>query len=207
MRVVIIAMSALLCVSCASQDRQAAPVSSDVSSASALPSSVAQSLEEQAEVDGPVLGSRMATTMCIENLSSVTPVVTFDQKDEQAGEGPLKYRARACATGLSSGQDVRGRIGVPAPNAPMEFWADNRKLGYPGGGLDQEEVAICLGSMTFSVGDRRTWDDGLLLYALERESDGVGKVFRITIRDSAKPSADGKPAKCTIGGGGAIALS
>jgi hypothetical protein len=163
-------------------------------------------LEEQAQTDGPALASRKATTMCIENLSSATPVVTFDQKDEQAGEGLLKYRARACATGLSGGKDVRGRIGLQAPNTQMEFWADNRSLGNPGGGLEQEGGAFCFGSMTFSVGDRRTWDDGLLRYALEREPDGVGKVFRITIRDSAKPSADGKPAKCTTGGGTPIAL-
>jgi hypothetical protein len=133
---VINAMSALLCVACAPQDRRAALMSFDVSSASALPSSVVQSQEavdagggpssgapeEQSQADGPVLASRKTTTMCIENLSSVTPVVTFARYIEQAGEGPLAFRARACATGFSSSdKDVRGRIGRPAHNALMEF--------------------------------------------------------------------------------------
>ena len=47
-RVVIIAMTALLCVSCAPRDRQAAAVSVDVSSASALASSMAESQEAAA---------------------------------------------------------------------------------------------------------------------------------------------------------------
>ena len=221
MRVVIVAMTALLCVSCAPQDRQAAPLPSDVSSASALPNSSAQSQEaegagggptsrareEPAESNGPALVLVKATTMCIENLSSVTPVVTFIVKKEQLGEGPLKFRARACATGSSSGdQDVSGRIGLPAPNVQMEFWAVNRRIGYPKAGLNQEGITNCPESQYLAVGDRLMWDDGLLLYALEREPDGVGKVFRITIRDSAKPSANGKPAKCTNGGEGAIAM-
>ena len=212
LRLVNTAMSALLCVACAPQDRQAAPVSSEVGSASALPSSVAQSQEavdagggpssgapeEQAQAEGPALASRKATTMCIENLSSVTPVVTFVRYIEQAGEGALAFRARACATGFSSSdRDVRGRIGLPAHIAPMEFWADNYSVSYPGGGLSQEGAAICLATGGYSVGERRMWDDGLLRYILERQPDGVGKVFRITIGDSARPSADGKPATCT----------
>lgn len=159
LRLVNTAMSALLCVACAPQDRQAAPVSSEVGSASALPSSVAQSQEavdagggpssgapeEQAQAEGPALASRKATTMCIENLSSVTPVVTFVRYIEQAGEGALAFRARACATGFSSSdRDVRGRVGLPAHIAPMEFWADNYSVSYPGGGLSQEGAAICL---------------------------------------------------------------
>ncbi len=174
---------------------QASAIDADESPASQAP-------EEQAQADGPALASQKATTICIENLSSVTPVVSFLQYQEQAGEGPLKFRARACATGYGTGAaDVRGRIGLPAPNEPIKFYANNDLFGKPTGALNQEQderVARCLSSVRYSVGDRRTWDDGVLLYAFEREPDGVGLVFRITIRDSAKPSADGKPAKCPL---------
>ncbi len=191
-------------------NRQAAPVSSDVSSASAVPSSVAGSADsvdaggysspapgEQAQTDGPAMGIRKATTMCVENLSSVTPVVTFTTYEEQAGQGPMKYRARACATGYSGWKrDIVGRLEVPTPNEQMMFWANNFPVGSPDAGLEQERYGECVNYVGYSVGDRRTWDDGILMYVMERESDGVNKVFRLTIRDSANGSADRKPAKC-----------
>jgi hypothetical protein len=218
MRVVIIAMTALLCVGCAQQDRQAAPVSSDVGSAGAAPSSVAEpqgaagegyasrAPAEQAQTDGPAMTiPSKSTTMCVQNLSSVTPVVTFTKYQEQLGEGPLKYRATACATGYgTSTGDVRGQVAQPAPNDSLFFTAERPHLLWdkPFGALWQETdaqnkpPARCIGPVGYSVGDLRTWDDGLLQYVIAREPDVVGKMFRMTIRDSAKPSADGKPVKC-----------
>jgi hypothetical protein len=219
MRVLMFAMTALLCVSCAPQDRQASALSSDDSSASALPNPSAQSQEdvdsgggstsgasqEQAQTDGPALSYRKDSTICIENLSSITPVVTFTSYKEQVGEGSLKYRARACATGSKDGVvDVRGRIEVPAPYASLDFTADSPSLPFykPYGALWQERdkqgepPARCIGPDGYSVGDRRIWDDGLLQYVIERQPNGVGNVFLLTIRASAKPSADGTPAKC-----------
>ncbi len=220
MRVLMFAMTALLCVSCAPQDRQASALSSDDSSASALPNPSAQSQEdvdsgggstsgasqEQAQTDGPALAAPSdSTTMCIENLSSVTPVITFTSYKEQLGEGSLKYRARACATGYDTRTShVRGRIEVPAPYASLDFTADTPSLPFykPYGALWQERdkqdepPARCIGPDGYSVGDRRIWDDGLLQYVIERQPNGVGNVFLLTIRASAKPSADGTPAKC-----------
>ena len=169
MRVVINAMTALLCVACGQQDRQAAPVSS----------------------------GRLATTVCIENRSSVTPVVTFIDKDEQSGEGSLEFGAKACASGLGSETDVYGRIGLPVPNAPMEFWAYNADVGLPGAGLNQEGAGYC-SSELFALGESQIWDDGLARYVIKREPDGVRKNFLLTIRDSESPSADGKPRPCPM---------
>lgn len=215
MRVAIIAMTALLCVACAQQDRQAAPMSSDVGSVSAVPTATAESQDaagagegyasrapgEQAQADGPALASlKMATTVCVENLSSITPLVTFTTYEEQLGEGPLKYRSSACATGSKVWvRDVAGRIAVPSPHEPMVFWAKNPPIGSPDAGLLQERYgdhADCIRYVYYPIGDRRTWDDGLLMYTMEREPDGVGKVFRLTIRDSSNVPADGTPARC-----------
>ena len=173
MRVVIIAMTAVLCVACAPQDRQATPEPS----------------------------GRQATSVCIENSSSVTPVITFIDKDEQSGEGPLEFGAKACASGLDSEVDVYGRIGLPVPNAPLEFWAYNAEIGPPGAGLNQEinqEIyGYCVAEL-FAVGESHIWDDGLVRYVLEREPDGARKNFLLTIRDSESPSTDGKPRPCPI---------
>jgi hypothetical protein len=65
-------------------------------------------------------------------------MITFIDKDEQSGEGPLELGAKACASGLGSEVDVFGRIGLPVPNAPLEFWAYNAEIGPPGAGLNQE---------------------------------------------------------------------
>jgi hypothetical protein len=78
----------------------------------------------------------------------------------------------------------------------MKFWASNSPVGSPVAGLEQERYNDCINFLGYSVGDRRTWDDGLLMYTMEREPDGEKKMFELTIRDSAKPSADGNPAKC-----------
>jgi len=186
-------------------------MSSEVSSASAVPSSVAESQGvvssgegyasrapgEQAETAGPAMAIRKSTFMCVRNLSKTTPVVTFTTYEEQSGQGPLGYRARACATGYAGWtRDVEGRIALPAPNEPMKFWANNFPVGAPDAGLEQERYDECINYIGYSVGDRRTWDDGLLMYTMEREPDGEKKMFELTIRDSEKRSADNTPAKC-----------
>jgi hypothetical protein len=165
-------------------------------------SPAAEALGEQAQADDLALSYRKDSTICIENLSSITPVVIFTDKREQVGEGPLKYRERACATGSKDGVvDVRGRIWLPEPNVQMEFWADNPVIGAPKAGLNQVGSGKCLTPrFSYDEGDYELWDDGLLRYRVERLPDGVGKVFRMTIRDSANPSADGKPSMCTIFG-------
>lgn len=173
MRVVTIAMTALLCAACAPQVRQATPEPSD----------------------------RQATTVCIENSSSVIPVITSRDKDEQSGEGPLESGAKACASGLGSEIDVYGRIELPAPNAQLEFWAFNSDIVPPLAGfnqdLEQEVYAYCVAEL-FTVGESHIWDDGLVRYVLEREPDDAHTNFMLTIRDSESPSADGKPRPCPV---------
>jgi hypothetical protein len=159
----------------------------------------------QTEGEGPAMAAVMDTIMCIENFSSVTPRVTFTEYKKQTVQGPLSYGAKACATGWSFfGNDVEGRIGMPAPNMQMQFYATNPVVGSANAGLLQTNAGYCfVGS---NVGESKTWDDGLLIYVLERKPDGLSKEFRLTIRDSVKPSTDGKPRICTgsTGGGGLI---
>jgi hypothetical protein len=88
MRVVIIAMTALLCVGCAQQDRQAAPVSSDVSSASAVPSSAGESEEAvPAQSSAPASGpaSLNPSSEASAEDSSASPVAD-EEKGLKAGE-------------------------------------------------------------------------------------------------------------------------
>ena len=158
------------------------------------------------------MASRKDTTICIENLSSVTPVVIFTEKREQLGEGPLTYRARACATGpLGSGKDVRGRLWLPAPNVQMDFWGDNGNWWGPvtvslnqlqgGTSVDDQEVKVrCLDQANgLDVWGGDIWDDGLLRYVVQRQPDGVGVVVKITIQDSPQPLEGGKPFVCSRG--------
>jgi hypothetical protein len=139
------------------------------------------------------------TKVCIQNLSSVTPNVTFIYKDEQSGEGPLKFGATACASGSDSWtnrHDVEVEIDVPAPNVSMEFSASNKTANYPFAILAQYGDRRCF-RYSYSEGDSHRWSDGLLKYEVKLEPDDGVKLFRVTIQDEKmKPSVDGKPAKC-----------
>ena len=182
---------------CASE--AASTSSAATSSASASSSSITREAQ-------PPSGS---TSLCIQNIwSAVTPIVEFDQIDgsskEFTGQGPLEFGATFCSTGYDVNvSHVRGRITLPVPYASLHFTADNPTLGKPYAALWQAAEpgskfpsARCIGPDGYSVGDRRTWDDGLLRYVIVREPDFGGKIFKMTIDRSAKPSADGKPARC-----------
>ena len=136
----------------------------------------------------------------------------WEEKREQLGEGPLTYRARACATGpLGSGKDVRGRLWLSAPNVQMDFWGDNGNWWGPvtvslnqlqgGTSVDDQEVKVrCLDQANgLDVWGGDIWDDGLLRYVVQRQPDGVGVVVKITIQDSPQPLEGGKPFVCSRG--------
>ena len=204
-RVALIAGCVVLLASCGGNEvarsaASATPAMATPSSSGAAASSL--SPEASATVLGmsPELGIGLArsTKVCVENRSSVTPDVTVPRKDQQSGEGLLKFGATACASGkfiLKGNMDVVVKIDVPAPNAPMEFGANNPDIGYPSAVLAQYGAGKCL-SFSYAVGESHTWFDGLLMYVVEREPDAGGKVFRVTIENSKNPSVDGKPAKC-----------
>ena len=71
MRVAIIAVTALLCVACAQQDRQAAPMSSDVGSVSAVPTATAESQD--------AAGAGEALLKFADNLSALINIYDMRQ--------------------------------------------------------------------------------------------------------------------------------
>lgn len=176
------------------------------SGASALTASASSSsITREAQ---PPSGS---TKLCIQNIfSAITPVVRYIQTSgsskEIYGEGPLAFGSTTCATGYDTNNaHVRGEITLPEPYTSLTFSADTPGvIGYkPYGALWQRAdpgsnlpSARCIRPDGYSVGDRRTWDDGLLRYVMVREPDFEGNVFRLTIDRSQNPSADGKPARC-----------
>jgi hypothetical protein len=141
------------------------------------------------------------TYLCIENLSSVNATVTFDSFDLQSGQGVVTSGAKACASGsLFWEHDVEGKIYPADSYPPMWFGAKNPLAGFPTASLKSiENQRTC--AVALAIGVPRIWDDGLLMYELERKPDGANKEFVITIRNSAKPSADGKPRPCRGGEG------
>jgi len=142
----------------------------------------------------------MDTRVCIENLSSVNATVTFDSFDYsfdwKSGQGVLTSGAKACASGSFFWEhDVEGKIYPADSYPPMWFGAKNPLDGYPTARLRSiENQKTC--AVVWVIGVPRIWDDGLLMFELERKPDGANKEFVITIRNSAKPSADGKPRPC-----------
>ena len=91
MRVVIIAMTAVLCIACAPQDRQAAPLSSGASSASAQPSSVAESQD---------------ATAADSSASAVSPA-SADPDSGGSGEDASATPIPEAETGLTSGSPAQ----------------------------------------------------------------------------------------------------
>jgi len=142
----------------------------------------------------------MDTRVCIENLSSVNATVTFETFDYsfdwRSGQGVLTSGAKACASGsFFAEEDVQGKIYLPPPSLPMWFGAKNGLIGYPKLVIRTNKFT---GDFCGIVGQDSlyTWDDGLFTYELERKPDTANKEFVITIRNSAKPSTDGKPRSC-----------
>ena len=158
---------------------------------------------EQGQADGPAMAQppKGSTSLCIQNIwSGITPSVQFTSQGTLvvSDDGPLKFGATACATGSDTKSfHLQGWVTLPEPYASYRFAADTpyfSSMYDPKAYLWQN--TICINSDGYSVGDRRTWDDGLVRFVMVREPDFGGTVFRLTIDRSQKPSTDGKPAPC-----------
>jgi hypothetical protein len=138
-----------------------------------------------------VLGSRV----CIVNESSRAATVVFTQRDTARGEGSVAPGTQACGEGTSSALkfDVEGNITLPTPYIEMRVGV---RANNPGLGAPQTDLIINgKGCMTAgsNEGDKSVWDDGVLLYTVQRLADGQWKEFTVTFADSEKPSANGLP--------------
>lgn len=202
---VALALSAGLMLSaCGGQAASTSSASTSSASASS-PSASSTSIKRLAQ---PPSGS---TSLCIQNIwSAITPSVQFSSQGTLvvSDDGPLRFGATACATGSDTkSAHLEGWVTLPEPYASYRFAADTPYLMsmfenptarlWPNTQVAGIPFQICIKGDGYSVGDRRTWDDGLLRFVMVREPDFGGTVFRLTIDRSQKPSADGKPALCS----------
>jgi len=168
-------------------------------------SSAEQSADGSSQVStdrqaGGVLGTRV----CIYNNSSAMPSVYFTQKANSGGEGQLQRGSVACADGWSPSpaQDVIGRIDIPGnPGHSLRVEGRNPGLGTPTTRLSEERndnLFFCVGTGGFKVGERQTWDDGVLAFTVSRLPDEQWKRFNIDIYNTSNPSSNGQPRGCPV---------
>ena len=181
-------VATLVLAGCSSSEQ-----SGDVSTAAAASPSTGRQA-------GGVLGTRV----CVYNNSSVIPSVYFTYKTNSGGEGKLQRGSVACADGwsLSPGFDVYGRIEIPGnPGHTLDIEARNPAMDTPNTRLVEERDGdrwFCAGRTGFYVGERQTWDDGLLAFTVSRLPDQQWKFFSITIYNTSEPSANGQRRGCPV---------
>ena len=140
----------------------------------------------------------LGTRVCVQNESSVVASMAFTKRDTARGEGVLESGTQACGEGtFLIGDDVTGVITLAAPLSEVNVTASNPWAGAPEARMYMNGRWCAGGSM--SVGDSSLWDDGVVLYKVERIADGQWKEFVVTLRDSASPSPNGKPVLCPDG--------
>jgi hypothetical protein len=103
---------------------------------------------------------------------------------------------QACGEGtFFAGDDVKGTITLASPLIEMKVTAINPWTGPP-----QATVYVngwgCLDDQFWKDGDKDVWDDGVLLYTVQRLADGQWKEFTVTLAESEKPSESGLPTHC-----------
>jgi len=138
----------------------------------------------------------LGTRVCIQNQSQIAANVTFTKKDTARGEGALAQGSQACGEGtFFLGNDVEGRITLAPPVSDLTFEASNPWTGWPDARLYMQGRWCAGGGM--NEGQESVWDDGVLLYSVQRIADGQWKEFVVTISPSQQPSATGQPAQCS----------
>ena len=137
----------------------------------------------------------LGTRVCIVNESSTAATVVFTKRDTGRGEGSLVPGTQACGEGtFFAGNDVEGTITLASPVSDVKVTAYNPVLGAPDARLYINGRWCVGGSM--NAGQESVWDDGVLLYTVQRIADGQWKEFTVTLADSEQPSASGLPAQC-----------
>ena len=140
----------------------------------------------------------LGTKVCIDNESSRTATVVFTKRDTARGEGSVAPGHQACGEGtFFAGDDVKGTITLASPLSELKVTASNLWFGAPEARLYINERWCAGGSM--NPGQESVWDDGVLLYTVQRLADGQWKEFTVTLAESEKPSESGLPAQC-VGG-------
>lgn len=138
----------------------------------------------------------LGTRVCIQNQSPVAASVAFTKRDTGRGEGPLGVGAQACGEGtFFAGNDVEGAIALASPLSEVKLTASNPWMGPPEARLYINGRWCAGGAM--NVGQESVWDDGVLLYTVQRIADGQWKEFTVTLAASEQPSASGLPAQCS----------
>jgi hypothetical protein len=138
----------------------------------------------------------LGTRVCIVNESSRAATVVFTKRDTARGEGSVAPGYQACGEGtFFAGDDVKGTITLASPLIEMKVTAINPWTGPP-----QATVYVngwgCLDDQFWKEGDKDVWDDGVLLYTVQRLADGQWKEFTVTLAESEKPSESGLPTHC-----------
>jgi hypothetical protein len=102
---------------------------------------------------------------------------------------------QACGEGtFFQGFDVDGTITLASPLSEVSVVAWNPWTGTPQARLYINKRGCAGGDMI--QGEESAWDDGVLLYTVQRLADGQWKEFTVTLTESKKPSASGLPAQC-----------
>ncbi len=137
------------------------------------------------------------TRVCVKNQSPTLFVVTFTKKDTSTGEGQVTPGAQACAEGtFFTGTDVEGIIRMAPPSGDKRLSAGDPWFFDPFTRVKQDsDWVLCVGN-ALSENQRDEWDDGVLLYSVERLADDQWREFVITIERSQQPSPSGVPLPC-----------
>lgn len=138
----------------------------------------------------------LGTRVCIENKSSFSATVGFTKRDTGRGEGSLAAGSWACGEGtFFMGNDVEGTIALASPLSEIKVTASNPWTGAPEARLYIGGRWCVGGSM--NEGQESVWDDGVMLYTVQRLADGQWKEFTVTLAQSEQPNASGLPKQCT----------
>jgi hypothetical protein len=130
----------------------------------------------------------LGVRVCIVNESSTAATVVFTKRDTARGEGSVAPGNQSCGEGtfFNDDRDVEATIALASPAMEMNVDAYNPVIGFPEARLFVNGLGCIKASG--KEGTKSVWDDGVLLYTVQRLADGQWKEFTVTFAESEQPS-------------------
>jgi hypothetical protein len=142
------------------------------------------------------------TRTCVRNETGApTPTiyVTFTKADSGTSgflnaAGDEQQRCGEGTDAVADQFDMKVKIYFGKDGAAdYEFLAQNPQFGWPQAILESSRQCLSGG---FEEGDSATFDDGVYAFTISRKPDTKWKEFLVTIKETSKPSSDGKARSC-----------
>ena len=140
--------------------------------------------------EGSREAANLGTRICILNSGNEEVLVQYTLKDSDTGTGPLGTNQQSCAEGTSAMDcDLNGVITHPESGLQSVFTLYNPLIGAPiawvnqspSSGPNQARVKCYTRPPGWSVGEKRTWDNGPVRVSIERLPDDQWKEFVLII--------------------------